>query len=57
VEPQGSFSILIARAGETEIKIVSSDHMDIPAGRKVSLNVKDGQGMFFDPETGIRLNN
>jgi multiple sugar transport system ATP-binding protein len=55
VEPQGSYSILIARAGQDAIKIVSSDQMDMPAGRRVSLNVKDGLGMFFDPETGHRI--
>jgi multiple sugar transport system ATP-binding protein len=55
VEPQGSFSILIAHAGADEIKIVSSDHMDLPEGRRVSLNVKDGLAMFFDPATGHRI--
>jgi multiple sugar transport system ATP-binding protein len=55
VEPQGSYSILIVRAGNDEIKIVSSDHMDMPAGRRVSLNVKDNLAMFFDPETGRRI--
>jgi multiple sugar transport system ATP-binding protein len=55
VEPQGNFSILIVHAGADEIKIVSSDHMDIPEGRKVSLNVKDGLAMFFDPATGHRI--
>ena len=55
VEPQGSYSILIVRVGNDEIKIVSSDHMDMPAGRKVSLNMKDGQAMFFDPDTGLRI--
>jgi multiple sugar transport system ATP-binding protein len=55
VEPQGSFSIFDARAGSDEIKIVNSDRMDIPAGRRVSLNVKDGMAMFFEPETGKRI--
>jgi multiple sugar transport system ATP-binding protein len=55
VEPQGSYSILIARIGDDEIKIVSSDHMDLPAGRRVSLNVKDNLAMFFDSETGRRI--
>jgi multiple sugar transport system ATP-binding protein len=55
VEPQGSYSILIVRAGEEAIKIVSPDHTDLPAGRRVSLNVKDGHAMFFDPKTGRRV--
>jgi multiple sugar transport system ATP-binding protein len=55
VEPQGSYSILIVRAGDEEIKIVSSDYMDMPAGRRVSLNVKDDRAMFFDPDTGRRI--
>jgi multiple sugar transport system ATP-binding protein len=55
VEPQGNFSILIAHAGADEVKIVSSDHLDLPEGRRVSLNVKDGLAMFFDPETGHRI--
>jgi hypothetical protein len=55
VEPQGSYSIFVVRAGADEIKIVNSDRMDLPAGRKVSLNVKDGMAMFFDPETGRRI--
>jgi multiple sugar transport system ATP-binding protein len=55
VEPQGSFSILIARVGGSEITIVSSDHMETPVGAKVSLNVKDALVMFFDPDTGQRI--
>jgi multiple sugar transport system ATP-binding protein len=55
VEPQGSFSILIARIGVNEIKIVTSEHMEIPVGTKVSLNVKDDLAMFFDPVSGKRI--
>jgi multiple sugar transport system ATP-binding protein len=55
VEPQGSFSILIAHIGETEIKIVTSEHMEIQVGAKVSLNVKDELVMFFDPDSGQRI--
>jgi multiple sugar transport system ATP-binding protein len=55
VEPQGSFSILIAHIGETEIKIVTSEHMEIPVNTKVTLNVKDELVMFFDPDTGSRI--
>jgi multiple sugar transport system ATP-binding protein len=55
VEPQGSYSILIVRAGDNEIKIVSSDQMDMPAGLRVSLNVKEDRAMFFNPQTGRRI--
>ncbi|GHV92812.1 sugar ABC transporter ATP-binding protein [Spirochaetia bacterium] len=55
VEPQGSFSILIAHIGGEEIKIVTSEHMEIPVNSKVSLNVKDDLVMFFDPVSGKRI--
>jgi multiple sugar transport system ATP-binding protein len=55
VEPQGNFSILIVKAGGTEVKIVSSDMVNIPANTKVSLNVKEDMVMFFDPESGKRI--
>ncbi len=54
VEPQGSYSILIANIGE-EVKIVTTDQMDLPANTRVSLNVKDSQAMLFDMETGLRI--
>lgn len=55
VEPQGSHSILIANVGETEIKIHTSKYMEIKAGSRVSLNVKEGRVMFFDCENGKRV--
>jgi multiple sugar transport system ATP-binding protein len=55
VEPQGNFSILIANVGGEEIKIVSSDRMEIPVNTAVSLNVKEGEAMFFDPASGLRI--
>jgi multiple sugar transport system ATP-binding protein len=54
-EPQGNYSVLIARVGSEEIKIVSSGFMDLTAGTPVSLNVKDGEAMFFDPGSGRRI--
>ena len=55
VEPQGSYSILITHIGEEEIKIVSSDPGEIRARTKVSLSVRDGQAMLFDPPSGRRI--
>jgi multiple sugar transport system ATP-binding protein len=54
-EPQGSYSILITHVGGEEIKIVSSDFTEISAGTPVSLNVREGEAMFFDPGTGLRI--
>ena len=54
-EPQGSYSILIAQVGGEEIKIVNSDFVDISAGTPVSLNVREGEAMLFDPGTGLRI--
>lgn len=55
VEPQGSYSILIMDVGGQEVKVVTTENMEVPVGTKVSLNVKDGLSMFFDPETGLRI--
>jgi len=54
-EPQGSYSILIAHIGGEEIKIVSSDLMEISPGTRVSLNVREGEAMFFDSATDLRI--
>jgi multiple sugar transport system ATP-binding protein len=54
-EPQGSYSILIVHSGGEEIKIVSSDFMDLPVNTPVSLNVRGGEAMFFDPPGGTRI--
>ncbi|MDR3139394.1 MAG: ABC transporter ATP-binding protein, partial [Treponema sp.] len=55
VEPQGSYSILIADAGGEEIKILSYENREIPVNTPVSLNVKDEEAMFFDPGSGRRI--
>lgn len=55
VEPQGSYSILIGSIGEDEVKVVTTDKMELPANTPVSLNVKDEQVMLFDLETGARI--
>jgi multiple sugar transport system ATP-binding protein len=54
-EPQGSYSILITHIGGEEIKIVSSDFTEISAGTPVSLSVREGEAMFFDPGTDLRI--
>jgi multiple sugar transport system ATP-binding protein len=54
-EPQGSYSILITHIGGEEVKIVSSDYMEISSGTPVSLNIREGELMFFDPDTGFRI--
>jgi multiple sugar transport system ATP-binding protein len=55
VEPQGSYSIIIVRLGGAEIKIVSSEYMELPVNTPVSLHVKDDLVMFFDPPRGNRI--
>jgi multiple sugar transport system ATP-binding protein len=52
-EPQGSCSILVTRLGGAEVKILSSEFIDIPENTRVSLSVKEA--MFFDSKTGIRI--
>jgi multiple sugar transport system ATP-binding protein len=53
VEPQGSSSILITHMGGDEIKIVTSEFMDLPVNTKVSLYIKEA--MFFDSSSGMRI--
>jgi len=55
VEPQGSHSILILDMGGNEIKIHTSRYMDIQAGTRISINVKEERVMFFDCDTGVRV--
>ncbi|MDR2070125.1 MAG: ABC transporter ATP-binding protein [Treponema sp.] len=55
IEPQGNHSILITRIGGMEIKIVAPDSTNVTVNTPVSLNIKDEQVMFFDPDTGIRI--
>jgi multiple sugar transport system ATP-binding protein len=52
-EPQGSYSILITHIGGEEIKIVSSEFLELPLNTKVALSVKEA--MFFDPSSGARI--
>ena len=52
-EPQGSYAVLIAHAGGKEIKIVSSEYLDLPLNTKAALSVKEA--MFFDPSSGMRI--
>jgi multiple sugar transport system ATP-binding protein len=52
-EPQGSYSILITHIGGEEIKIVSSEFLELPLNTKVALSVKEA--MFFDPASGARI--
>jgi multiple sugar transport system ATP-binding protein len=55
VEPQGNYTILITRIGGEEVKIVSSDYMELKANTRVSLSVKGEAAMFFDPGSGKRI--
>jgi multiple sugar transport system ATP-binding protein len=55
VEPQGSYSVLIAHIGAEEIKIVTAEFMELPVNTKVSLNIKEGEAMFFDSDSGKRI--
>jgi multiple sugar transport system ATP-binding protein len=52
-EPQGSYSILITHIGGEEIKIVSSEFLELPLNTKAALSVKEA--MFFDPSSGARI--
>jgi multiple sugar transport system ATP-binding protein len=52
-EPQGSYSILITHIGGEEIKIVSSEFLELPLNTKVALSVKEA--MFFDSSSGERI--
>ncbi|MDR2071233.1 MAG: hypothetical protein LBP81_07465 [Treponema sp.] len=52
-EPQGSYSILITHIGGEEIKIVSSEFLELSLNTKVALSVKEA--MFFDPSSGVRI--
>jgi multiple sugar transport system ATP-binding protein len=55
VEPQGSYSILITHIGGEEVKIVTTEYMEIPVNTHVTLNVKPEEVMFFDPGSGKRI--
>lgn len=55
VEPQGSHCILITSIGSKSVKVHTVDHMEVKPGQTVSCNVKAGNAMFFDKETGLRV--
>jgi multiple sugar transport system ATP-binding protein len=55
VEPTGSETHLIARAGETEIVAVLKERLRIHEGETIQLAFDVAQAHFFDPESGKRL--
>ncbi len=55
VEPTGSETHLIARAGQTEIVAVLKERMRIHEGDTIRLSFDTAQAHFFDPESGERL--
>ena len=54
-EPQGSYVILIARMGDNEVKISTSDFTELKPGTEIFLEVNDADVGFFDPDTGKRI--
>jgi multiple sugar transport system ATP-binding protein len=55
VEPMGSETHLVARAGDTEIVVVLRERMAIREGETVRLSLQATQAHFFDPESGQRI--
>ena len=55
VEPTGSETHLIARAGETEVVAVLRERVRIQEGETVRLSVDTPSAHVFDPESGERL--
>jgi multiple sugar transport system ATP-binding protein len=55
VEPTGSETHLIARAGQTEIVAVLKERLRIHEGETIRLSLDAAQAHFFDPESGERL--
>jgi multiple sugar transport system ATP-binding protein len=55
VEPTGSETHLIARAGQTEIVAVLKERLRIHEGETIRLSLDAAQAHFFDPESGQRL--
>lgn len=55
VEPQGSHAILITHIGANEVKIHSTQHMEMKPNTKGVLNVKNEKVMFFDCDTSDRI--
>jgi multiple sugar transport system ATP-binding protein len=55
VEPTGSETHLIARAGATQVVAVLRDRVAIQEGDAVRLSLDTAAAHFFDPESGRRL--
>jgi multiple sugar transport system ATP-binding protein len=55
VEPMGSETHLVARAGDTEIVVVLRERMAIREGETVRLSLQTTQAHFFDPDSGQRI--
>ena len=55
VEQQGSHAILIMQLGNNQLKVETSDYMDIEPGTNLSLSIKKNQMGFFDKETEKRI--
>ena len=55
VEPTGSETHLIARAGQTEIVAVLKERLRIHEGETVRLAFDVAHTHYFDPESGQRL--
>ena len=55
VEPTGSETHLIARAGETEVVAVLKERVRIQEGETVKLSLDTPSAHVFDPESGERL--
>ena len=55
VEPMGSETHLVARAGETEIVVVLRERTGIREGETVRLSLQTARAHFFDPNSGRRF--
>jgi multiple sugar transport system ATP-binding protein len=55
VEPMGSETQLVARAGESEIVAVLRERMAIREGEIIRLSLQTSQAHFFDPDSGQRI--
>ena len=55
VEPMGSETHLVTRAGETEIVVVLRERMAIREGETVRLSLQTARAHFFDANSGRRI--
>jgi multiple sugar transport system ATP-binding protein len=55
VEPQGAYTILVARILDSEWKVMVEGDPDLEPGLTVPLEVDASRIMLFDPESGRRL--